>query len=46
MCNSHLQRMFGHKSAALTLDTCADLFNEDLDAASARTDELIAEELE
>jgi hypothetical protein len=44
MCNSHLQRMLGHRSAALRLDACAGLFDEDLDAASARMDDLIAEE--
>ena len=30
-----LQRMLGHKSAKLTLDTHADLFDDDLDAAAA-----------
>lgn len=31
-----LQRMLGHKSAAMTLDTCADLFGDDLDAVAER----------
>lgn len=39
-----IQRMLGHKSAALTLDTYADLFDEDLDAVAARMDDLISEE--
>lgn len=30
-----LQRMLGHKSAKMTLDTHADLFDDDLDAVSA-----------
>jgi integrase len=30
-----LQRMLGHKSAKVTLDTYADLFDTDLDAAAA-----------
>lgn len=34
-----LQRMLGHKSAAMTLDTYADLFDDDLDAVAARLDE-------
>ena len=29
-----LQRMLGHKSAKVTLDTYADLFDEDLDAVA------------
>ena len=29
-----LQRMPGHKSAAMTLDTCADLFDTDLDGVA------------
>ncbi|MBM7460395.1 integrase [Rhodococcus coprophilus] len=29
-----LQRMLGHASAAMTLDTYADLFDEDLDAVA------------
>jgi hypothetical protein len=31
-----VQRMLGHASAAMTLDTYADLFDDDLDAVSAR----------
>jgi integrase len=33
-----VQRMLGHASAALTLDTYADLFEDDLDAVSERRD--------
>jgi integrase len=33
-----LQRMLGHASAAMTLDTYADLFEDDLDAVSERMD--------
>lgn len=29
-----VQRMLGHASAAMTLDTYADLFDEDIDAVS------------
>jgi integrase len=29
-----LQRMLGHKSAKVTLDTCADLFDDDRDAVA------------
>jgi integrase len=29
-----LQRMLGHKSAKITLDTYADLFDDDLDAVA------------
>ena len=29
-----LQRMLGHTSAKMTLDTCADLFDDDLDAVA------------
>jgi hypothetical protein len=32
--------MLGHASAATTLDTCADLFDDDLDAVSERLDEV------
>lgn len=32
--------MLGHASAAMTLDTYADLFEDDLDAVSARLDEV------
>ncbi|KXC05622.1 hypothetical protein MhomT_10395 [Microbacterium hominis] len=31
-----VQRMLGHESAAMTLDTYADLFNDDLDAVTAQ----------
>ena len=34
-----VQRMLGHKSAAMTLDVYADLFDDDLDTVSARLDE-------
>jgi hypothetical protein len=30
-----LQRMLGHKSAKVTLDTYSDLFDDDLDAVAA-----------
>src|SRR3954447_11853560 len=33
-----VQRMLGHASAAMTLDTYADLFDEDLDAVAERLD--------
>lgn len=33
-----VQRMLGHKSAAMTLDTYADLFPDDLEAVSGRLD--------
>ncbi|KQR52049.1 integrase [Leifsonia sp. Leaf336] len=33
-----VQRMLGHKSAAMTLDTYADLFEDDLDAVAMRLD--------
>ena len=36
-----VQRMLGHKSAALTLDTYADLFDSDLDEVASRIDDLI-----
>lgn len=35
-----VQRMLGHSSAAMTLDTYADLFEDDLDAVSERLDEV------
>jgi len=35
-----VQRMLGHASAAMTLDTYADLFEDDLDAVSNRLDEV------
>jgi integrase len=34
-----VQRMLGHASAAMTLDTYADLFDDDLDAVSAALDD-------
>ncbi|GAA4762245.1 tyrosine-type recombinase/integrase [Microbacterium gilvum] len=34
-----VQRMLGHKSAAMTLDTYADLFEDDLDDVAVRMDE-------
>ena len=37
-----VQRMLGHASAAMTLDTYADLFDDDLDAVSGALDELRA----
>lgn len=36
-----VQRMLGHASAAMTLDTYADLFEDDLDDVSARLDDAI-----
>jgi integrase len=33
-----LQRMLGHKSAKVTLDTYADLFDDDLDAVAVTLD--------
>jgi hypothetical protein len=33
-----VQRLLGHKSAAMTLDTYADLFDSDLDAVADRLD--------
>jgi integrase len=38
-----VQRMLGHASAAMTLDTYADLFEDDLDAVSERLDEVRAQ---
>jgi integrase len=35
-----VQRMLGHASAAMTLDTYADLFDDDLDAVAERLDSL------
>jgi integrase len=35
-----VQRMLGHASAAMTLDTYADLFEDDLDTVSERLDEV------
>ena len=37
--------MLGHASAAMTLDTYADLFDDDLDAVSARLEDVRAHEL-
>jgi integrase len=37
-----VQRMLGHASAAMTLDTYADLFDDDLDAVSGALDDLRA----
>jgi integrase len=37
-----VQRMLGHASAAMTLDTYADLFEDDLDAVSERMDQVRA----
>jgi integrase len=34
-----VQRMLGHKSAAMTLDTYSDLFDDDLDAVGAALDQ-------
>jgi integrase len=34
-----VQRMLGHKSAAMTLDVYADLFGDDLDDVARRLDE-------
>ena len=34
-----VQRMLGHKSAAMTLDIYADLFDDDLDAVADRMEE-------
>lgn len=34
-----VQRMLGHASAAMTLDTYADLFDDDLDAVASRINE-------
>ncbi len=33
--------MLGHASAAMTLDTYADLFDDDLDAVADRLDEVV-----
>ncbi|MDT4913712.1 MAG: hypothetical protein QOC66_2840 [Pseudonocardiales bacterium] len=37
-----VQRMLGHASASMTLDTYADLFDDDLEAVAARLGELRA----
>lgn len=36
-----VQRMLGHASAAMTLDTYSDLFDDDLDAVARRLDEVV-----
>ncbi len=36
-----LQRMLGHKSAAMTLDTYADLFEDDLGSVAERLNERV-----
>ena len=36
-----VQTMLGHASAAMTLDTYADLFDDDLDAVADRLDEVV-----
>ena len=41
-----VQRMLGHKSAAMTLDVYTDLFDDDLDALALRLDEHRAEAIE
>jgi integrase len=41
-----LQRMLGHKSAAMTLDTYADLFEDDLSAVADRLDDRVLAEAE
>ena len=38
-----VQRQLGHASAAMTLDTYADLFDGDLDSAAARLDEVFSD---
>jgi integrase len=40
-----VQRMLGHASAAMTLDTYADLFDDDLDAVSDRLDVIRAKKV-
>lgn len=37
-----IQRMLGHSSAAMTLDTYADLFDDDLDELAEKMDETVA----
>jgi integrase len=37
-----VQRMLGHASAAMTLDTYSDLFDDDLDAIATRIDAVAA----
>ncbi len=36
-----VQRMLGHKSAAMTLDVYADLFDTDLDSVATRLDQAV-----
>jgi integrase len=36
-----VQRMLGHAKTSMTLDTCADLFDEDLDGVAVGLDEAI-----
>jgi hypothetical protein len=36
-----LQRMLGHAKASMTLDVCADLFDQDLDGVADRLDTAI-----
>jgi integrase len=36
-----VQRMLGHAKASMTLDVCADLFDEDLDTVADRLDDAI-----
>lgn len=40
-----VQRMLGHASASMTLDVCADLFDDDLDTLAGRLDVAAAEAL-
>ena len=40
-----LQRMLGHKSAAMTLDRYVDLFDKDLDTVSAAVEKEITKAL-
>jgi integrase len=37
-----VQRMLGHASAAMTLDTYADLFDDDLDAVASKLNEAMS----
>lgn len=39
-----LQRMLGHKSAAMTLDTYADLFEDDLGSVAERLNDRVLDE--
>lgn len=39
-----LQRMLGHKSAAMTLDTYADLFEDDLGSVAERLNDRVLSE--